>query len=92
MTPYLSMQLFKRVTHIDLQDVPYKGNPQIIADLMPGRISAAILSAASIIGPARSGKIKVLAEKTGTSAHAAARHGFQAGRVKPRLARKVVPS
>ena len=61
LTPYLSMQLFKRVTDIDLQDVPYKGNPQIMADLMPGRISAAILSAASIIGPARSGKIKVLA-------------------------------
>lgn len=61
LTPYLSMQLFKRVTGIELQDVPYKGNPQIMADLMPGRISAAILSAASIIGPARSGKIKVLA-------------------------------
>ena len=61
LTPYLSMALFKRVTGIELQDVPYKGNPQIMADLIPGRIAAAILSSASVIGPARSGGVKVLA-------------------------------
>jgi tripartite-type tricarboxylate transporter receptor subunit TctC len=61
LTPYLSMENFKRVTGVALQDVPYKGNPQIMADLIPGRISAAVLSSASIIGPARGGQVKVLA-------------------------------
>jgi tripartite-type tricarboxylate transporter receptor subunit TctC len=46
---------------VALQDVPYKGNPQILADLIPGRISAAVLSSASIIGPARGGQVRVLA-------------------------------
>ena len=64
-TGVVAGEALKRAAGIDLLQVPYKGNPQIMADLIPGRISAAVLSSASIIGPARGGQVKVLAVMNG---------------------------
>jgi tripartite-type tricarboxylate transporter receptor subunit TctC len=58
--PHLGFELFKRVAGLDIQAIPYKGNPQVLAELSSGRIDAALLSGVSIAGPAKGGQIKPL--------------------------------
>ena len=59
--PHLSFELFKRATKIDVQPVPYKGNAQIMTDLLSGRLTAVLLSEVTTAPHARAGKIRQLA-------------------------------
>ncbi len=59
--PHLGFELFKRVAGLDIQAIPYKGNPQIQSGLISGLIDAALLSSISIAGPAKAGQIRPLA-------------------------------
>ena len=59
--PHLSFELFKRAAGIDVQPVPYKGNANIMTDLLSGQLSATLLSAVSTTPHARAGKVRQLA-------------------------------
>jgi tripartite-type tricarboxylate transporter receptor subunit TctC len=59
--PHLAFELFKHVAGIDVQAIGYKGFPPIVPDLISGRLSATMLSAALTIGQAKSGNIRLLA-------------------------------
>ena len=59
--PHLAFELFKRTAAIDVQGVPYKGNPGVMADVLAGRLSGAILSAVSTTSHAKGGKVRQLA-------------------------------
>lgn len=59
--PHLAFELFKHVAGIDVQSIGYKGFPPIVPDLVSGRLSATMLSAALTFGQAKSGNLRLLA-------------------------------
>lgn len=59
--PHLAFELFKHIAGIDVQAIGYKGFPPIVPDLIAGRLSATMLTAALTIGQAKSGNIRLLA-------------------------------
>lgn len=59
--PHLGFELFKHVVGITITPIPYKGNPPIVADLMSGRLNAALLSSVTTGPAAKGGKVKPLA-------------------------------
>ena len=58
---HLGGELFKIVAGISMQHIPYKGTGPAVVDLVGGQIQAGILSLASSLPHARSGKLKALA-------------------------------
>ena len=67
---HLSGELFKMLTGIDMQHVPYKGSAQAIADVMGGQIAMSfenIVVASPIV---KSGRIKALAVTSAKRANA----------------------
>jgi tripartite-type tricarboxylate transporter receptor subunit TctC len=60
-TPHLSGELFKSMTHIDIQHVPYKGAGQAVIDLLGGQIDLAFVSLASVVPQIRAQKLRALA-------------------------------
>lgn len=60
-TPHLSGELLAQLANVKLVHIPYKGQPEAMADLLGGRISMMALSAA-LAGPLiKSGKLRALA-------------------------------
>lgn len=59
--PHLAFELFKHLADIDVQSIGYKGFPPLLPDLISGRLSATMLSAALTIGQAKNGQIRPLA-------------------------------
>ena len=59
--PHLCGELFAQRAGVKLTHVPYNGSPQVITDLVAGRISMAFENAIATVGQAKSGKIKALA-------------------------------
>jgi tripartite-type tricarboxylate transporter receptor subunit TctC len=60
-TQHLGGELMKLKAGVELQQVPYRGPPQIITDLVGGRISMAFLNPGTNLALAREGKIRALA-------------------------------
>lgn len=58
---HLAMELLRLMTQTDMVHAPYKGEMPAIADLMSGRIDAAIVSTAAVGPFIRSGKVRLLA-------------------------------
>src|SRR5207244_229421 len=58
---HLSIELLKLSAGIDVVHVPYAGGPQIMADLIPGRIEASIDALPNSLPHIRSGAVKALA-------------------------------
>src|SRR5262245_10786522 len=58
---HLSIELLKLSTGIDVVHVPYAGGPQIMADLIPGRIEASIDALPNSLPHIRSGAVNALA-------------------------------
>jgi tripartite-type tricarboxylate transporter receptor subunit TctC len=54
-------ELFKIMTGIDLLNVPYKSQPQVIVDLLGGRIDLTFTDMTTGLAPARDGRAKLLA-------------------------------
>jgi tripartite-type tricarboxylate transporter receptor subunit TctC len=52
---------FKSLTGADVLDVPYKGTPQVLTDLMSSRIDLYFVEGASALSLIQTGKIKALA-------------------------------
>jgi tripartite-type tricarboxylate transporter receptor subunit TctC len=57
----LGLQLFESVAGIQLQEVPYRGAAQAIADVLGGRLDGLVGDIPTVIGPVRAGKLKALA-------------------------------
>ena len=60
-TQHLGGELLKLRAGVDLQQIPYRGPPQIVTDLTSGRISMAFLNPGVNLALAREGKIRALA-------------------------------
>jgi tripartite-type tricarboxylate transporter receptor subunit TctC len=60
-TQHLAGELFKARARLDIQDVPYRGPPQILADLISGRIAMSFISPGVSLALMREGKIRPLA-------------------------------
>jgi tripartite-type tricarboxylate transporter receptor subunit TctC len=57
----LPTELFKAMTGIQAQHIPYKGSPPMLADLIAGQIQMSIAAAISASPQVKSGKLRVLA-------------------------------
>jgi tripartite-type tricarboxylate transporter receptor subunit TctC len=58
---HLTIELLKGSTGIDVVHVPYAGGPQIMADLIPGRIDASVDALPNSLPHIRSGAVRALA-------------------------------
>ena len=58
---HLGMELFKMMTGVNLQHVPYKGGGQAIIDLVGGQVKVAILGIAPVLAFVKAGKLKAIA-------------------------------
>jgi len=57
----LPTELFKAMTGTQIQHIPYKGSPPMLADLIGGQIQLSIAAAISAIPQVKAGKLRVLA-------------------------------
>ena len=58
---HLTMELLKSQAKLDLVHVPYRGFPQVVEDLIPGRIQATFAIIPAVLPHINSGKLKGLA-------------------------------
>jgi len=66
-TPHLAGELFKMMTGIDMNYIPYRGGAgPALTDLMGGQVQVAIVSTGASIELVRSGKLRPLATTTST--------------------------
>lgn len=63
-TTHLCMEMFSRMTGIDLVHVPYKGVPATLIDLMGGQIQLACASLPSVPPAVKSGRVRTLGVTT----------------------------
>ncbi|MCO6416344.1 tripartite tricarboxylate transporter substrate binding protein [Siccirubricoccus sp. KC 17139] len=61
---HLAGELFRLRTGLDLTHVPYRGGGQAISDLIAGTVPMAFLNLPTVLGPAQSGRAKILAVGT----------------------------
>src|SRR5437868_9648216 len=59
--PHVAGVLFKRMTGIDMQHIPYRGVAPATADLLGGRLQVLFDTLPAAIGNLRAGKIRALA-------------------------------
>ena len=60
-TAHLSMELFKSMTGVQMQHIPYKGSAAVLADLIGGRIVATMDNMPPYVPQVKAGKIRALA-------------------------------
>ena len=68
---HVSAELFKMMTGVQMQHVPYRGNAPAMTDLMGGQVQVMFDNMATALEPVRSGKLRALAVTTATRAPAA---------------------
>lgn len=59
--PHLCAEMFAQRAGVKLTHVPYPGSPQVITDLVAGRITMAFENAIAVVGQVSAGKIRPLA-------------------------------
>jgi len=57
---HLGTERLKRAAGLDMAHVPYKGGGPMLADLMSGHIPIGMTSMASLVGPERSGRVRLI--------------------------------
>jgi tripartite-type tricarboxylate transporter receptor subunit TctC len=62
---HLALELFKSRTQLNITHVPYAGSPQVITDLLAGRIDGYFSPASSAVEHVRAGKLVALAVTDG---------------------------
>jgi tripartite-type tricarboxylate transporter receptor subunit TctC len=87
-TIHLSAELFKRMTGVDMNHVPYRGSAPAVNDLVAGQVDLMFDNATSIIGQVRGGTVRALGI-TSLQRSAAARSA-DGRRDRPRLRYRVV--
>ena len=65
-TQHLAGELFKAITHVDIQHVPYRGAAPVITDLLGGRITMFFGAISPLIPLVREGKLRALAVTSAT--------------------------
>jgi tripartite-type tricarboxylate transporter receptor subunit TctC len=60
-TQHLAGELFKSMTHLDIQHVPYRGAAPVITDLLGGRVTMFFGAISPLIPLVREGKLRALA-------------------------------
>src|SRR5262249_17137254 len=68
---YLTLESLRLQAGFEVAHVAYKGNPQVVADLVGGHVQAGFLATPSVVGPVRGGKLKALAVSSPQRAHGA---------------------
>jgi tripartite-type tricarboxylate transporter receptor subunit TctC len=63
-TLHLSGELFKRLAHVEMTHIPYRGGAPAINDLIPGRVDVIFDNLPSIVSHVRSGSLRGLAVTT----------------------------
>jgi tripartite-type tricarboxylate transporter receptor subunit TctC len=65
-TPFFTMELLKSQEKIDLTHVPYRGQPEVMTDLVRGEIGVTAMTVPLVVQQVRSGKIKAIAVTSST--------------------------
>jgi tripartite-type tricarboxylate transporter receptor subunit TctC len=65
-TPFFTMELLKREQKINLTHVPYRGQPEVMTDLVRGEIGVTAMTVPLVIQQVQSGKIRALAVTSST--------------------------
>ena len=68
---HLSAELFKLMARVQMVNVPYKGNAQVVADAAAGRLSLGMVDAASSLAAVKAGKLKAIAASSAKRVSAA---------------------
>jgi tripartite-type tricarboxylate transporter receptor subunit TctC len=68
---HLSTELFKLMAQVQTVNVPYKGNGPAAQDVVAGRLSLALVDAASALPGAKAGKLKAIAVTSANRINAA---------------------
>lgn len=63
-TPHLAFSYLNMLAGIDLNHVPYKGNPQAVADVLGGRVEFYVADPAAVLPHIQTGKLNALALST----------------------------
>jgi tripartite-type tricarboxylate transporter receptor subunit TctC len=58
---HLALELFKSLAHVDITHIPYSGSPQVVTDLLAGRIQGYFSPASTVTGHVATGKLVALA-------------------------------
>jgi tripartite-type tricarboxylate transporter receptor subunit TctC len=61
---HMSMELFKYLTHTDLNHIPYKGATPALTDIIAGTVPVMFVNLPPAMGHIRSGKVRALAVTT----------------------------
>src|SRR4029078_11990256 len=61
---HLTMEYFRLLAGFKTTPVPYRGNPQLVTDLVGGQIKAGFVAASGVIQHVREGRLKGLAVST----------------------------
>ncbi len=58
---HLALELFKSLARVDITHIPYTGSPQVVTDLLAGRIHGYFSPASTVTGHVAAGKLVALA-------------------------------
>ena len=58
---HLALELFKHLAQVKITHIPYKGGPEVVTDLLAGRIQGYFSPASTVMGHVRAGKLVALA-------------------------------
>jgi tripartite-type tricarboxylate transporter receptor subunit TctC len=64
--PHLSGELFEMMVGVDLVQVPYRGQPEVLTNLLGGQVQATFDPLSNSIGHVRAGRLRALAVTTAT--------------------------
>ena len=65
-TPFFTMELLKSQQKIDLTHVPYRGQPEVMTDLVRGDIGVTAMTVPLVVQQVQSGRIKAIAVTSST--------------------------
>lgn len=58
---HLAIEMFKRVAHVEMTHVPYKGGGQAIVDVVSGQVPVGVFGLAPVLPQIQAGKLRALA-------------------------------
>ena len=62
---HLAGELFRMMTNVEMVHVPYRGGGPVATDLMAGTIPMAFMNLPTVVGPAQSGRLRIIGVGTG---------------------------
>ncbi|MBX9841497.1 MAG: tripartite tricarboxylate transporter substrate binding protein [Xanthobacteraceae bacterium] len=58
---HLALELYKSLAKVNIEHIPYTGSPQVVTDLLAGRLQGYFSPASTVMGQVRAGKLVALA-------------------------------